>query len=225
MNCTSAIVDALRYARYPYAFLTLGSCITVKTNVYLKSGGMNTRKAGEDFYFLHKIAPSCSLGEINQTTVYPADRISDRVPFGTGRALMLYEKEKEIMTYPFQVFEDIKHLMESWQELFAGQMPVFPESVAAFMAEQEFESTLKKIRTESPNLASFHKRFFTWWDGFRMLKYIHFARDHYYPMARLSESLLSLNSALWHVDSFPSSATEQLKCIREWDRGYGNQTR
>ncbi|HLF34400.1 MAG TPA: glycosyltransferase, partial [Cyclobacteriaceae bacterium] len=45
------MVHALRFADFPYAFHTIGSCMAIPVNIYQKQGGMNTRKAGEDFYF------------------------------------------------------------------------------------------------------------------------------------------------------------------------------
>src|SRR4030095_9895180 len=43
-------VQALRYAGFPHAHHTLGSCMAVRACTYCKQGGMNKRKAGEDFY-------------------------------------------------------------------------------------------------------------------------------------------------------------------------------
>jgi hypothetical protein len=59
----------------------------VKSSAYQKYGGMAPRQAGEDFYFINKIAMHGNVGEINDTTIFPSSRISDRVPFGTGDAL------------------------------------------------------------------------------------------------------------------------------------------
>jgi hypothetical protein len=79
-------VEALRYAGFPHAYHTIGSSMAARADPYFKQGGMNKRKAGEDFYFLHKIIPLGGFGEINDTRVIPSPRASHRVPFGTGRA-------------------------------------------------------------------------------------------------------------------------------------------
>jgi len=76
-------IQALRYAGFPYAFHTVGSCYAVKATSYVKQGGMNRKKSGEDFYFLHKIIPLGHFREINSTCVIPSPRESGRVPFGT----------------------------------------------------------------------------------------------------------------------------------------------
>ena len=77
----------LKYAGFPYYQYTIGSCFGVKADFYARQGGMNRRKAGEDFYFLHKMFPHKSFAEINNTCVYPSPRPSMRVPFGTGATI------------------------------------------------------------------------------------------------------------------------------------------
>ena len=43
-------VEALRFAGFPHAYHTIGSAMAVRPEAYMKQGGMNRRKAGEDFY-------------------------------------------------------------------------------------------------------------------------------------------------------------------------------
>ena len=74
----------------------------------MRQGGMNKRQAGEDFYFLHKIIPLGHFGEINTTRVIPSPRPSDRVPFGTGRAVRDYLATHKFETYPLEAFRDLK---------------------------------------------------------------------------------------------------------------------
>ena len=58
--------EAMRFANFPFAYHTIGSGFVVKAEVYAKQGGMNRKKAGEDFYFLHKLS--------NQTMELSANR-------------------------------------------------------------------------------------------------------------------------------------------------------
>jgi len=44
----------LRYAGFPFAYHTIGSSFAVRAGTYALQGGMNSRKAGEDFYSLIK---------------------------------------------------------------------------------------------------------------------------------------------------------------------------
>jgi cellulose synthase/poly-beta-1,6-N-acetylglucosamine synthase-like glycosyltransferase len=77
-------IEAMRLSGFPWAFHTIGSCFAVTAGVYAMQGGMNRKKAGEDFYFLHKVFPLGNFKELNSTRVVPSSRVSDRVHFGTG---------------------------------------------------------------------------------------------------------------------------------------------
>ncbi|MCA1746194.1 MAG: hypothetical protein LC655_00745, partial [Bacteroidales bacterium] len=77
-------LQAVRHTGYPNAYHTVGSCFAVRAETYCRMGGMSRRKAGEDFYFIQKIAMHGRYGECRTTLVYPSPRPSDRVPFGTG---------------------------------------------------------------------------------------------------------------------------------------------
>ncbi|MEZ4848575.1 MAG: hypothetical protein R3B93_08135 [Bacteroidia bacterium] len=72
---------------YLHAFHCVGSSMAVRSIAYQKRGGMNRRKAGEDFYFLQKFIAEGTLAELSTTKVIPSPRASEKVPFGTGRAI------------------------------------------------------------------------------------------------------------------------------------------
>jgi hypothetical protein len=72
----------------PYCFTALGSAIALPVWAYRASGGLTPKMSGEDFYFLQKIVKTGRLLHWNGEIVYPATRLSDRVFFGTGPALI-----------------------------------------------------------------------------------------------------------------------------------------
>ncbi|MDP4680515.1 MAG: glycosyltransferase family 2 protein [Cyclobacteriaceae bacterium] len=191
-------VDALKYAGFPYAYHTIGSSMAVRSSAYQKQGGMNRKKAGEDFYFLHKIIPLGNFGEVNSTAIYPSPRASDRVPFGTGRAVgeWLAGEQEDYLTYHFQIFEDLKIFITQVDSYFMTNekalkesMLDLPRSISDFLNSLNFELILKEVQDQSSNLDSFRKRFFQWFDGFRVLKYVHFARDSFYPNISILEGV------------------------------------
>ena len=94
-------VLGLKFARSPYDIHTIGSTIIVDFESYIKIGGMNKRKAGEDFYFMEKLAKVVEINTIDSTTVYPSARSSWRVPFGTGQRVgrFLLHKQNEYLLY------------------------------------------------------------------------------------------------------------------------------
>lgn len=222
-------VDALRWAGFPYAYHTIGSSMAVRAHIYALSGGMNRRKAGEDFYFLHKVAPLGKYYELSQTTVYPSSRTSHRVPFGTGKAQQKWLDNEQMVlpTYDPQTFVDLKAFLEGTAQLFE-QSPeaikqtyqAFPASIQAFFGWEEFMAQVQDIRQKTATLERFLKRWFHWIDGFKILKYVHFARDHYYPEMPVHMASHQLLDMLGHPSLRNSEATTLLEAYRAIDRSY-----
>ena len=221
-------VQALRYAGFPHAYHTIGSCMAVRADSYRKQGGMNKRKAGEDFYFLHKVIPLGGFTDLTGTTVIPSARPSDRVPFGTGKAVRSFLEGQEIKTYPLEAFLDLQCCFERVAEIYqrekvrAGEkLEGLPVSMRDFFAEQRFAEALYKICENTSSEAAFRKRFFRWFDGFRAMKSIHQARDRCYGEGRVGEQAARLLARLTpgRGADVTSSLRDLLQIYRELDRG------
>jgi hypothetical protein len=175
-----------RYLALPYAYHTVGSSFAVRGRAYLQVGGMNKRKAGEDFYFIHKFTKKGTIGEINGCTVIPSSRESTRVPFGTGRAIIqLLESEIEWHTYNPMSFELLKPLFFSLQESYSlssfslKHLQLNP-IVESYFRSIGFELICVKLSSNVTTLEGFLKSFFQWFDAFMLMKYLHHMRDHGY---------------------------------------------
>lgn len=208
--------ECLSYCGFLYPYHTIGSSMAVKASIYCKAGGMNKRKAGEDFYFLSKIFPYGKIIELNTAIVYPSARISTRVPFGTGRAQQNFiEKKDEVyINYSFQSFKDLKLFLAIDFYKNSNVASAFPDSIKQFLIEVDFENKLQEIKNNTTTKEQFKKRFFDWFDGFMLLKYIHFSRDNHYP----NNELLKEVGKLMVTDRTSlnlTSATEQLFQLRK----------
>jgi glycosyltransferase involved in cell wall biosynthesis len=192
-------VAAQRFAGFPFAFQTIGSSMAVRCSAYQEQGGMNRRKAGEDFYFLHKFTCHPHFTVLNETTIYPSPRPSDRVPFGTGRAVTkLLKAPQHATTYSFRTFLDLKALFDAIS-LLPG-LPFakihLPESVTEFAKTVDMEVEIARIRSNTSTLGAFQQQFFRWFNAFVVMKYTHFARDYYYPDIPIEEAARELLTAL-----------------------------
>ncbi len=195
-------VNALRYAQFPYAMHTVGSSMAVRAELYARVGGMNRRRAGEDFYFLHKVAPHGRLREITETTVYPSARVSQRVPFGTGRAQAewLQRAEERHNTYHPTIFEELKTFFSfvvrqpsMTEEEIMQQVAQLPKLIQSFLQDHQYVHQVKAIRATTTQSAAFMRKIFAWFDGFMVLKYVHYAREQGYasvPLLQASRELL-----------------------------------
>ncbi len=171
-----------KWLELPYAFQTVGSSMAVRWADYQLEGGMNRRKAGEDFYFLHKIIARGNFTELTNTRVIPSPRPSDRVPFGTGKAVQefLDANGAELTTYNPASFDDLKVFLEL--EL-CEQMRTasLPESISSYLESVKWTEVRAEIAANSSSPESYAKRFFRWFNAFRLMKYLHYSRDHFHP--------------------------------------------
>ncbi len=200
-------IEGLRQAGYPHAIHTVGSCMAVRAAAYAKAGGMNKRKAGEDFYFLHKVAPLGGWRYI-QATVYPSSRVSDRVPFGTGRAQMDWvEQNQDFMTYSVKIYHELSILFHALSNGYKKDIEIhqFSKILQAYLNENFVSDRLKEIQNHSNSLDTFGKRLWQWMDGFMVLKLTHYLRDHGFPNQHLeavSKELL-VNQSITPGTSLP----------------------
>lgn len=209
-------VQGLRLVRLPFAYHTVGSSMAVRAWAYRDQGGMNKRQAGEDFYFLHKIIRLDGFSELNTTRVLPSPRPSDRVPFGTGKAVRQFLESGRTPSYPVQAFLDLKQLT-AWVEscrqgddTFLQPWETLPSPLVAFLHHHGFASAIREIQSNTASFAGFQKRFFRWFDAFRTMKYIHFARDAHYGTQEIGAAA----EQLWKCMSGAAMASPLT--IREW---------
>ena len=190
-------VLSLRFAGSPYAFHTIGSTMICDVESYIKVEGMNKQKAAEDFYFLEKLAKNVSIGEIKNAVVYPSSRGSWRVPFGTGQRVnrFISQTQNEYLLYNFNSFLVLKKWLQLFllNDLSAEEFLVEAEkirsSLAAFLIEQKFEKTWSEISRTAKTDEQLQKQKNIWFDGFKMLKLIHYLRDNGFPPQPMFASL------------------------------------
>lgn len=169
----------LRQAGSRYDRYTVGSAMAVRSEIYAQEGGMNRRVAGEDFYFLNKLLKRGRVGEINTTRVYPAARISTRVPFGTG-ATMADAANKPVTSYHPQVYLHLARLIKALNALACDGAAV-PQPYARFLQTMRFGPWLEKTRANVSGPAMLADRMRRWLDGFRTMKFVHWLTELRYP--------------------------------------------
>lgn len=194
----------LHYSGFPYSNYTIGSCFGVNAKVYASHGGMNRRQAGEDFYFLNKVFPNTNLLEITDSCILLSPRPSMRVPFGTGPVVSRLSKQGEegYCTYVPEAFFDLKCLFDSIETLYnedsiKNSVKGCSQTIREFLSEQKFFEKIIEIKANTSSLKSFIKRFYSWFDGFKVVKYLNYSHSEYYqkiPVQKaVSEFLMKID--------------------------------
>lgn len=215
-------VLGLQFAGSRYAYHSIGSTITLTPETYVKVGGMNKRKAGEDFYLLEKISKLTNIGSIKSTKVYPSARRSWRVPFGTGKSIIkFYDEEKDMyQLYNPEIFVVLKKwitlLYESDNvEFIVNNARMINEHLHSFLVEQNFHGAMSRIIKNSTSQEQIKKQKDFWFDAFKTLKLIHFLRDKelsnqfmYTALNRILNFCEINNHPNWNSSSLPPLETQ-----------------
>jgi len=204
-----------RYAGLPYAFTSIGSCFATRANAYARHHGMNQRKAGEDFYFLHKLARERPLSRIREVYVYPSARMSSRTPFGTGQAVSdFYHGEKpdwQVVAPKF--FEELRCMQQALPALFETATDVWlrrlPERLARFLEESGIEKATRSMRSHAASPATFCSRYFVWFDGLKAWRYVN-RDDSTMPIEKAAAALMEKVGAV-PAGSTASTLLEQFR--------------
>jgi hypothetical protein len=188
-------VLGLAWAGSPFAYQSMGSCLAVPATAYAEVRGFPKKNAAEDFYVLNKLAKVGSIARLSGAPLRLEGRPSDRVPFGTGRALRNLVGKREGLS-SFRLYHPLvfAHLA-SWLRLLrtiarsGGDMekplaelpsanPYFRtdllrESLERIGALAAIRDAIRRSRDEKTLLRHMH----TWFDAFRTLKLVHALRD------------------------------------------------
>jgi hypothetical protein len=173
--------QAVKFTGFPYVHHTVGSAIAVKALSYMKVGGMNRRMAGEDFYFIQKLIPSGGFFNLNTTSVFPSPRSSGRVPFGTGPVIskLTQINDNLLLTYNLEAFRDLKFMFSLIDKIFETDYddPGFffndlSAGLRQFTGIGEWREKIREIKRNTSGIQSFRKRFFGWFNMFKIVKYL-----------------------------------------------------
>ncbi|MEH6610880.1 MAG: hypothetical protein V7696_16045 [Halioglobus sp.] len=209
-------VLGLHYARSPYAFHTLGSCLAVRASNYAQVRGFPPRSAAEDFYLLNKLAKTGPIMQLTGQCISLAARPSARVPFGTGpavqRILDSANMSDQQLYYHPACFEALRcvlagitaHGVNSEAELqeavkTLGLSEALIRTSMDTLGNLGLAGAIDHCRRQSKNTAAFTRHFHQWFDGFRTLKFIHGLRDAGWQDMNLTELSVSLSKNQWPI--------------------------
>ncbi len=217
-------VYGLRLAGSPYAFNAVGSAMACRASAYIRCGGMNSRKAGEDFYFLQKLAKTDGVDLLSGTIVYPEPRVSQRVPFGTGRSMarLLAGDKQGVLFYPAAVFR----ILSDWLKIVENNLSVDAEQVlslatdvspvlASYLDKLDWQSVWPRMQKTHHLRHQLQQAFHIWFDGFRSLRLIHLLCDSEFGRSESVETLRDYFA--WEGCAVPTSLGGMLEALRVAD--------
>jgi hypothetical protein len=209
----------------------------VRAEAYVQVRGFPKRSGGEDFYLLNKLAKIGAIAQPGGKCILLQSRNSQRVPFGTGPAVVKItaaaNADEVPLFYHPDCFETLRCLLavvpalheESIQSLASllareGLAEPLHQPCQALLHSMGLEAALRHCRQHGKTRAQFLRQFHQWFDGFRTLKFIHGLRDTGWEEQPLA-ALRSLQPQLWPATTGTLEEVESLRLAVRQHWGWG----
>ena len=189
----------------PYAFTAMGSAMLTTVKNYRKIGGITPKMSGEDFYFLQKLRKAGKIQYLTEACVYPSDRPSSRVFFGTGPAVIkgLDGNWDSYPIYDYSLFDKISDTNKLFDQLFIEDIetPLTDFFINQFKTENLWKPLRKNFKTVEKFKAACHQKV----DGLRILQFLK-ESDKVFPNSN-EEKLIRFLKEFYH-DFYSENFTE-----------------
>jgi len=164
----------------PYGYVSMGSTIVCNVKSYISCGGMNTKAATEDFYFLQALAKYTKIHKINELLVFPSSREENRVYLGTGFRMDEYLKNGLFKNLDFkkESFLEIKKIIQiitqyqnrEYDFIIKEMNEKINKKSMQFLIKKDFKNVWKKFKKNSKNKKQFMLFFHQWFDALSIIK-------------------------------------------------------
>ncbi len=202
----------------PYAFTAFGSVISLPVWAYKKIKGITPKTSGEDFYLLQKLR---KMGEIllhNEEIVYPATRVSDRVPYGTGPAIAksIQSQQASYPVFHTDFFDEIAETYKLFQDLYKSdpKTPMTDFLASVFKSDNIFTPLRNNYKTQNQFINACHNKI----DGLRIFQYLKWRNmnNNYHDNDALMALLKILDADFDYKIDFESTPLNKLNEIRDF---------
>ncbi len=179
-------VAGLRWAASPYAFHTVGSTMICSIEAYLRCGGMPAkRQAGEDFYFMQRLAKNGGVARLKSTTVHPSSRTSRRVPFGTGPRIAdaVDGTAPDFRVHDHRCFVALADLLAGFRQKRPAKhiLERLPPPAAEFLEEKKLTETLLNFSRQFRDDTQYIRACSRWFDGLATFRLINLLGATLFP--------------------------------------------
>ena len=158
----------------PYGYVSIGSAMAFSIEAYISIGGMNTKKATEDFYFLQEIAKTWHVDIINDVLVFPSSRISNRVHLGTGyniNKIINGTKSFGYSNLSFTILKKFVYIIKNNQnhiDDIINKVQSLDNKIYEFLSKKDFKKIL--IKNSTQNVVQFETQILKWFDALKVMQ-------------------------------------------------------
>lgn len=187
-------VAGLEFAKSSYAMPTLGSALAIHATTYAQIRGFPRRNAAEDFYLLNKAVKLAPVDYHRAVVIDIEARLSQRVPFGTGPALIKIvqqlDTDQTYESYRFEVFVHLRDTLAALNHFAETGELILREPNLSILHSLGFADRQENFVSAYPPRQR-RKAVNDWFDGLRTLKFVRALGNHL-PQAPLLQTLDTL---------------------------------
>ena len=180
----------ITFAGSSYDYIPLGSTLIASMLCYAQVRGFPKKNAGEDFYLLNKLAKIKSVSYCNVDSVVKIkSRFSNRVPFGTGPALLKINALVDINQYKyyhpkcFILLKKWLHFLHNmWKNNQLNIKSPNDGSISALYDYLGCNNTFEKCKHQITSKTRWTQFVHQWFDAFKTLKAVHYFNKNIKPL-------------------------------------------
>jgi len=179
-SAIKTIADKIEKTGSPYGYVSMGSTIVCNVKSYIACGGMNTKKATEDFYFLQSLAKYAKIHKIREQLVFPSSRNENRVYLGTGFRMNEYMANNCFKNLEFsdqsylEISKIIQIINQGWNnsnEFIISEMnKILNKKSLKFLIDKDLKHVLNQFRQNAKNKNQFMLFFNQWFDALAVMQ-------------------------------------------------------
>ena len=175
------IANKIDQSGSPYGYVSMGSTIICTCQAYIAIGGIQPKKATEDFYFLQQLAKYNSIYKINSILIFPSARSEQRVYLGTGFRMKNFSTSVGFKDLDFdpQAYKSLtliyKIIDKNWNLEISNIYKLFKIEdikIYCYMKENKFTEVFNKINNNIINKNQFINQFNNWFDSLKIYKFL-----------------------------------------------------
>jgi hypothetical protein len=146
------------------------------------------------------------------------------VPFGTGPVISRLTESPDagLLSYNPEAFRELRLLFSMVDGFFCEKTNAanhkysdLPPGISLFISSEDWDSRITEIRNNTSGKDSFRKRFFSWFNMFRIVKYLNSVHVAHFAKVPVEEGAGNLLKMMGKDN--PSGLSDLLNCFRQMD--------
>jgi hypothetical protein len=193
------LVEALHWTGFPFALLSIDSCIAIRWKAYMNQGGLPLKNQGKSSSFLDTFFEDKTAMQINSTRLLLSPETTVKSLFNQEKGSLNILKTKEFAkTFHPEAFI----ILKKWIEEIGGFLldhrstkDSLHPSLQTFLENNNFQKWEREIINKTPDERTMYKELFKWFNPAMSIKFLNHHRSY-------KADIEILKASRWLIDQY-----------------------